>query len=43
MRDLKEWTPRARPTRKVLDGRYCRLEPIEASRHDEQLFEASRA
>jgi RimJ/RimL family protein N-acetyltransferase len=41
MRDLREWTPRARPIRKVLDGRYCRLESIDASRHGEQLFEAS--
>ena len=41
MRDLKNWTPRAKPARKILDGRYCRLEPIEASSHGEQLFEAS--
>jgi RimJ/RimL family protein N-acetyltransferase len=40
-RDLKDWTPRAKPARKVLEGRYCRLEPIDGSRHGERLFEAS--
>jgi RimJ/RimL family protein N-acetyltransferase len=40
-RDLKDWTPRAKPDRKILEGRYCRLEPIDGSRHGEQLFEAS--
>jgi RimJ/RimL family protein N-acetyltransferase len=39
--DLKEWTPRRRPDRKALEGRYCRLEPLDASRHGEDLFEAS--
>lgn len=29
------------PQRTVLDGRYCRLEPISASKHRQQLFEAS--
>jgi RimJ/RimL family protein N-acetyltransferase len=41
MRDLNDWTPRAMPIRTNLDGRYCRLEPIEASKHGQQLFEAS--
>lgn len=41
MRDLKNWAPRAKPARKILDGRHCRLEPIETSSHGEQLFEAS--
>ena len=39
--DLKDWTLRAKPVRKVLDGRYCRLEPIDASKHGGELFEAS--
>jgi RimJ/RimL family protein N-acetyltransferase len=39
--NLKDWTPRAKPIRKVLNGRYCRLEPIDASKHGEELFEAS--
>ncbi len=30
-----------RPERIVLEGRYCRLEPISAARHAHQLFEAS--
>ena len=43
MQDLKEWTPRSKPIRKVLDGRYCRIEPLDGSRHGEHLFEASTA
>ena len=39
--DLRNWTARERPDRTLLDGRYCRLEPIDASRHAEDLFEAS--
>ena len=34
-------TPAKRPERIVLDGRYCRLEPIDAGKHARQLFEAS--
>ncbi|HEX4152316.1 MAG TPA: GNAT family protein [Steroidobacteraceae bacterium] len=40
-RDLKGWAPRSRPNRTILDGRYCRLEPLDAARHGEDLFEAS--
>lgn len=39
--DLKNWQPRPRPERKVLEGRYVRLEPLEAARHGDGLFEAS--
>ncbi|MGD0490467.1 MAG: GNAT family protein [Steroidobacteraceae bacterium] len=39
--DLNNWTPRAKPIRKAMDGRYCRLEPIDAAKHGEDLFEAS--
>ena len=37
--DLKNWTPRPRPERKVLEGRYVRLEPLSASAHGDGLYE----
>jgi len=33
--------PAQRPQRTVLEGRYCRLEPIDQMRHREQLYAAS--
>ncbi len=39
--DLSNWTPRPRPERKVLDGRYVRLEPLSAAKHGDGLFAAS--
>lgn len=39
--DLKNWHPRPRPERKVLEGRYVRLEPFSAARHGDGLYEAS--
>ena len=39
--DLCTWTPRERPHRAAMDGRYVRLEPLDAARHGDQLFEAS--
>lgn len=39
--DLKNWQPRPRPERKVLDGRYVRLEPLDPSKHGDELFAAS--
>lgn len=39
--DLKNWTARPRPERKVLEGRYARLEPLSAERHGDGLFEAA--
>jgi len=41
MTDLSRWKPRPRPQRKVLDGRYVRLEPLDSARHGDGLFEAS--
>jgi RimJ/RimL family protein N-acetyltransferase len=35
-------TPAPRPGRVVLDGRYCRLEPLDPDRHGEQLWEATQ-
>lgn len=39
--DLSDWQPGPRPARKVLEGRTVRLEPLEAARHGDALFEAS--
>lgn len=39
--NLKDWQPRPRPQRKVLDGRYVRLEPLDAAKHGDGLYEAS--
>jgi len=39
--DLSHWTPCKRPERKVLEGRYVRLEPLDPVRHGKALFEAS--
>ncbi|MQB55866.1 GNAT family N-acetyltransferase [Rahnella sp. RcJ3] len=36
---LPEWKLRERPSKKVLHGKYCRLEPI-ALTHSQQLFDA---
>ncbi len=42
-KELKNWTPRPRPERKVLDGRYVRLEPLSAAEHGDGLYEAATA
>lgn len=41
--DLKNWTPKQRPERKTLEGRYVRLEPLDPAIHGNDLFEASQA
>ncbi|HEV7417674.1 MAG TPA: GNAT family protein [Tianweitania sediminis] len=41
--DLANWTPRPRPARARLSGRYVRLEPLDPARHGDDLFEASQA
>ncbi|MGP2493704.1 GNAT family N-acetyltransferase [Mesorhizobium sp. PUT5] len=40
--DLENWQPRPRPERKMMEGRYVRLEPLDAARHGDGLFEASK-
>jgi RimJ/RimL family protein N-acetyltransferase len=40
MSDLSNWTPRPFPERRVLQGRYCRLEPLDAAKHGDDLWEA---
>jgi len=42
MNDLSQWTPRPRPQRVVLEGRYVRLEPLSAERHGDELAAASQ-
>lgn len=40
MSDLASWTPRPSPERRVIEGRYVRLEPLDAFTHRDELFEA---
>ncbi len=37
---VPNWKPVAPPPRAPIDGRYCRIEPIDPERHAAQLFEA---
>ncbi|MGU7778551.1 GNAT family N-acetyltransferase [Burkholderia sp. PU8-34] len=37
---VPDWTARPRPQRITLDGRYCRLEPLDADRHAADLYAA---
>ena len=39
--DMRHWTARERPTAPVIEGRFVRLERLDAARHAEGLFEAS--
>ena len=41
MTDLTQWTPRARPERKTFEGRFVRIEPLDAARHGDELYAAS--
>lgn len=43
MNALAGWRTRPRPERRVLEGAYCRLEPIDPARHGDALFAASMA
>lgn len=40
---LPGWSPRERPSRTVLRGRYCRLEPVDPDKHEADLFAAYMA
>ncbi len=42
-RPVPDWRPPAKPSREVMRGRYCRLEPLNPDRHARQLFEANQA
>jgi RimJ/RimL family protein N-acetyltransferase len=39
--ELPAWQPPPRPPRAVLDGRYCRVEPLDLERHAAQLHAAN--
>ena len=43
MRDLSNWKGCETPHRKIFNGLYVRLEPLEAAKHGEELFESSTA
>ncbi|AZY49003.1 GNAT family protein [Bordetella avium] len=40
---MPDWTPRLPPPRTPIDGRFCRLEPLDAELHAEDLYTAYRA
>jgi RimJ/RimL family protein N-acetyltransferase len=37
---VPDWQPRPRPSHEPLDGRFCRLEPLDINRHCAELFDA---
>jgi RimJ/RimL family protein N-acetyltransferase len=37
------WSPRPLPSRIILGGRFCRLEPLDPARHTSDLYDANRA
>lgn len=39
---VEAWTERARPSRAPMEGRYCRLEPVDVERHAAELLDAYR-
>ena len=41
--DLSRWTARPRPTAKVLEGRWSRLERLDPQRHSDSLYESTVA
>ena len=38
---LPNWTPREAPPRTAMEGRFCRLEPLDPGRHAQDLFAAN--
>ena len=38
---VPHWSAPPRPSRETIDGRYCRLEPLDVERHVRQLWEAN--
>jgi RimJ/RimL family protein N-acetyltransferase len=38
---LPDWTPRPVPPRTAMQGRFCRLEPLDPGRHARELFDAN--
>jgi RimJ/RimL family protein N-acetyltransferase len=39
---LPHWTARPRPPRTAIEGRFCRIEPLDVARHGADLFAANR-
>jgi len=39
--ELAAWAPCPRPPRVILEGRYCRLEPLDPDRHARELYAAN--
>ena len=39
--ELPDWRPPPRPARTVLEGRFCRVEPLDVERHARQLHDAN--
>jgi RimJ/RimL family protein N-acetyltransferase len=39
--EVPGWKPRPRPSRKVMQGRHCRVEPLDPARHAAELHEAN--
>jgi RimJ/RimL family protein N-acetyltransferase len=37
---LADWTPRAQPPATAMQGRFCRIEPLDAARHAADLYQA---
>lgn len=37
---VNDWTPRERPARIAIEGKHCRLEPLDVDRHGADLFDA---
>jgi RimJ/RimL family protein N-acetyltransferase len=37
---LPHWTPRPHPPRSAMEGRFCRVEPVEPARHAAELYAA---
>ena len=40
---IPDWQPRPRPQRELIEGRYCRLEPLDPDQHAADLFVANSA
>jgi RimJ/RimL family protein N-acetyltransferase len=40
---LPDWTARPRPQRTAMAGRYCKVEPLNPTKHAQELFEANIA
>lgn len=38
--EIPDWTPRQLPARSVMQGRYCRLEPLDPQKHAADIFAA---